>query len=48
MPKGIPKNGINKGWIKNGSKLSQITRERMSKSKNSKKNNKIIRYANKF
>lgn len=33
MPKGIPKNGINKGWIKKGQALSVVTRKRMSESK---------------
>ncbi len=32
MPKGIPKSGINKGWIRKGQKLSKITRNRISKS----------------
>lgn len=30
MPKGIPKNGINKGWIKRGQKMSLDTRKKMS------------------
>ncbi len=30
MPKGIPKSGINKGWIKKGSKLSEETKRKIS------------------
>lgn len=39
MPKGIPKNGINKGWFKNGVKLSKEQKERISKQSKLKKNN---------
>lgn len=31
MPKGYPKNGINKGWIKKGQKLSDRTKKKISK-----------------
>lgn len=30
MPKGFPKNGINKGWIKKGQKLSEETKKKIS------------------
>ena len=30
MPKGIPKNGINKGWIKKGTKFSKEYRDKIS------------------
>ena len=33
MPKGIPKSGINKGWIKKGQKMSVETRAKMNKDK---------------
>jgi len=33
MPKGIPKSGINKGWIKQGEKFSIKTRKKMSDSR---------------
>ena len=36
MPKGKPKNGINKGWIKKGQQLSKETRDKMSKAKKGK------------
>ena len=29
MPKGIPKNGINKGWFVKGSKMSEETKEKI-------------------
>ena len=38
MPKGIPKNGINSGWIKKGQKLSITTKDKMSKSRTGDKN----------
>lgn len=43
MPKGIPKNGINKGWFKKGEsrlkgkKLSEETKKKMSESRKGKK-----------
>ena len=43
MPKGIPKNGINKGWIKKGSKMSLNTRLKMSKNRNGKKHSKLTK-----
>jgi hypothetical protein len=33
MPKGIPKNGVNNGWIKKGQKLPEKTCEKMGKSR---------------
>lgn len=33
MPKGIPKNGVNKGWIKKGQKMSSDIRSKMGKSR---------------
>lgn len=38
MPKGVPKNGINKGRIRKGQKLSEETRRRMSESRMGSKN----------
>lgn len=38
MPKGIPKTGINRGWIKKGSKLSSETRLKMKISHLGEKN----------
>ena len=37
MPTGTPKNGINKGWFKKGDKLSDKTKEKLSKINKGKK-----------
>lgn len=46
MPKGIPKNGINKGWIKKGSKLSKEIRLKMSVYQKTHQNNGRFRKDN--